>query len=172
MKKSVVISYGCFGNQNILRLGRRGNKFYLCGVCVVIFDAPWLSFFWGFFLLEILHDEGQKGKRHLCASWRGYGVRKEQRLQKAGTTHNQLRQNRGVYSLVDGLRFTWILVLKLCHQKCMSLPSAWTSLVAQLIKNPPAVRETWVRSLGWEDPLEKRRATPSSILAWRTPWTV
>ena len=39
-------------------------------------------------------------------------------------------------------------------------------LVAQLVKNPPAVRETWVRSLGWEDPLEKEKATHSSILAW------
>ena len=41
------------------------------------------------------------------------------------------------------------------------------SLVAQLIKNPPAMRETWIRSLGWEDPLEKGKATHSSILAWR-----
>ena len=41
----------------------------------------------------------------------------------------------------------------------------WASLVAQLVKNPPAMRETWVRSLGWEDPLEKRKATHSSILA-------
>ena len=45
-------------------------------------------------------------------------------------------------------------------------------LVAQLLKNPPAVRETWVRSLGWEDLLEKGKATHSSILAWRIPWTV
>ena len=45
------------------------------------------------------------------------------------------------------------------------------SLVAQLVKNPPAMREIWVRSLGWEDPLEKGRTT-SSILAWRIPWTV
>ena len=44
--------------------------------------------------------------------------------------------------------------------------------VAQLGKNPPTMQETWVRSLGWEDPLEKRVATHSSILAWRTPWTV
>ena len=44
--------------------------------------------------------------------------------------------------------------------------------VAQLGKNLPAVRETWVRSLGWEDPLEKGKATHSSILAWRIPWTV
>ena len=44
-------------------------------------------------------------------------------------------------------------------------------LVAQLVKNPPAVQETWVRSLGWEDPLKKGMATHSSILAWRTPWT-
>ena len=42
--------------------------------------------------------------------------------------------------------------------------------MAQLVKNPPAVWETCVRSLGWEDPLEKGRATPSSILAWRIAW--
>ena len=46
------------------------------------------------------------------------------------------------------------------------------SLIAQLVKNPPAMRETWVPSLGWEDPLEKGKATHSSILAWRIPWTV
>ena len=45
-------------------------------------------------------------------------------------------------------------------------------LVAQLVKNPPAMRETWVQSLGWEDTLEKEKATHSSILAWRIPWTV
>ena len=48
----------------------------------------------------------------------------------------------------------------------------WSSLVAQLVKNLPAVRETWVRSLGWEDPLEKGKATHSSILARRIPQTV
>ena len=45
------------------------------------------------------------------------------------------------------------------------------SLVAQLVKNLPAVKETWVRSLGQEDALEKEMATHSSILAWRIPWT-
>ena len=45
------------------------------------------------------------------------------------------------------------------------------SLVAQRLKRLPAMRETWVRSLGWEDPLEKEMATYSSILAWRIPWT-
>ena len=49
---------------------------------------------------------------------------------------------------------------------------SWASLVAQLVKNPPAVLETWVRSLGWEDPLEKGTATHAGILAWRIPWTV
>ena len=48
----------------------------------------------------------------------------------------------------------------------------WASLVAQLVKNPPAMRETGVRSLGWEDPLEKRKATHSSLLAWRIPRTI
>ena len=46
-----------------------------------------------------------------------------------------------------------------------------TSLVAQTVKNLPAVRETWVPSLGREDPLEEGMATHSSILAWRIPWT-
>ena len=46
------------------------------------------------------------------------------------------------------------------------------SLMAQLVKNMPATRETWVRSLGWEDPLEKGKATYSDILAWRIPWTI
>ena len=46
-----------------------------------------------------------------------------------------------------------------------------TSLVAQTVKNPPAVRETWVQSLGWEDPLEEGMAIHSSILAWRIPCT-
>ena len=40
-----------------------------------------------------------------------------------------------------------------------------------MVKNPPAMQETWVRSLGWEDPLEKVTTTHSSILAWRIPWT-
>ena len=49
---------------------------------------------------------------------------------------------------------------------------SWASLVAQLVKNLPAVWKTWVRSLDWEDPLEKGKATHSSILAWRISWTV
>ena len=53
------------------------------------------------------------------------------------------------------------LVLKQVH----------ASLVAQMIKNPPAIWETWVRSLGWEDPLEKGTVTHSSTLAWRIPCT-
>ena len=46
-----------------------------------------------------------------------------------------------------------------------------TSLVAQTVKHLPAMRETWVQSLGQEDPLEKEMVTHSSILAWRIPWT-
>ena len=44
------------------------------------------------------------------------------------------------------------------------------SLVAEMVKNPPAMRETCVQSLGWEDPLEEEMAPHSSILAWRIPW--
>ena len=47
-----------------------------------------------------------------------------------------------------------------------------SSLIARLVKNPPAMQEIPVQFLGWEDPLEKGKATHSSILAWRIPWTV
>ena len=49
--------------------------------------------------------------------------------------------------------------------------TVWTSLVAQMVKHLPAMQETWVQSLGWEDPLEKVMATHSSILVWRIPCT-
>ena len=52
------------------------------------------------------------------------------------------------------------------------LQYSWASLVAQLVKNQPAMWETWVQSLGCKDPLEKGKATHSSILAWRIPWTI
>ena len=47
----------------------------------------------------------------------------------------------------------------------------WVSLVAQMVKNLPAMQETWVQSLGQEDSLEKGMATHASLLAWRIPWT-
>ena len=47
----------------------------------------------------------------------------------------------------------------------------WTSLVAQMVKNLPAMQETWVQSLDWDDPLQNGMATYCSILAWRIPWT-
>ena len=47
----------------------------------------------------------------------------------------------------------------------------WASLVAQMVKNLPTMRETWDRSLGQEDPLEKEMATHSNTLAWKIPWT-
>ena len=53
-----------------------------------------------------------------------------------------------------------------------SLQYSWASHVTQLVKNLPAMQETWVQSLGREDPLEKRKATRSSIPAWRIPWTI
>ena len=52
-----------------------------------------------------------------------------------------------------------------------SINTVRASLVAQMVKNLPAMQETWVRSLGWDDPLEKEMAIHSSILAWRIPWT-
>ena len=51
------------------------------------------------------------------------------------------------------------------------LQCSWASLVAQLVKNLPAVRETWIQSLGWEGSLKKGKATHITILSWRIPWT-
>ena len=55
---------------------------------------------------------------------------------------------------------------------CYPLQYSSASLVAQLVKNPPVMQETWVQSLGWEDLLEKGKATHSNILVWRISWTV
>ena len=52
-----------------------------------------------------------------------------------------------------------------------SLTLFWASLVAQVVKNLPAMQKAWAQSLSWEDPLEKGMATHFSILAWRIPWT-
>ena len=58
------------------------------------------------------------------------------------------------------------------HENHTSKPSRkWASLVAQMVKNLPEMQETWVRSLGCKDPLEKGMATNSSILVWRISWT-
>ena len=65
-------------------------------------------------------------------------------------------------SLLDSLDILNVYYLSQLREKR-------ASLVAQMVKNPPAMQETWVRSLGWEDPLEEGMATHSCILAWRIP---
>ena len=64
-----------------------------------------------------------------------------------------------------------LCLLRILREKLGSLGCQWASLVAQTVKRLPAVRETWVQSLGWEDPLEKEMAPHSSTLAWKIPWT-
>ena len=74
--------------------------------------------------------------------------------------------NAGDHGLIPGLGRS--------PEEGIGYPLQYSSafLVAQLVKNPSAMRETWVQSLSWEDPLEKGNATHSSILAWRIPWNV
>ena len=74
--------------------------------------------------------------------------------------------NAGDPSLIPGLGRS------LGEGKGYPLQYSWASLMAQLVKNSPAMWEIWVWSLGWEDPLEKGKATHSSILAWKIPRTV
>ena len=64
---------------------------------------------------------------------------------------------------------TWVGKI-LWRRDRLPIPVFWASLVAQLVKNMPAMWETWVQSLGWEDPLENGKANHSTILAWRIPW--
>ena len=74
------------------------------------------------------------------------------------------------FARADNLIFSWA-ALSLFNKLLISLCPK-VSLVAQLVKDLPALRETWVWSLCWQDPLEKGKATHSSILAWRIPWAV
>ena len=80
-------------------------------------------------------------------------------------TIHHTKERKEVHKVID-------FCMALRTHNCNFLQRQWASLVAQLVKNRPATWETWVRSLGWEDPLEKRTATHFSILAWRIPWTV
>ena len=61
---------------------------------------------------------------------------------------------------------------RICFDFCLTYMSVWASRVAQQVKIPSAMRETWVQSLDLEDPPERGTATHSSILAWRIPWSV
>ena len=72
------------------------------------------------------------------------------------------------WAAVYGVAQSWTRLKRLSSSSGSSI---WASLVAQRVKNLTAMQDAWVRSLGWEDPLEKEMATHSSIPAWRTPWT-
>ena len=69
---------------------------------------------------------------------------------------------------ICGIYMQWNII---SHKKNSDVLIHATTLLAQLVKNLPAVQETWVRSLGWEDLLEEEMATHSSILAWKISWT-
>ena len=76
-------------------------------------------------------------------------------------------------SIRQSKHFTWIIHLLLLFQTLIWIRYFYcgASLVAQMVKNLPAMQETLVWSLGWKDPLEKRMSTHSNVLVWRIPWT-
>ena len=91
-------------------------------------------------------------------------------LVSAKHQHESATGQRAFFFLTMGailVKASWSLLFLLSDAV---FPSRLASLLAGLIKNMPAMLETWVQSLGWEDPLEKGNATHSSILAWRIPW--
>ena len=89
-------------------------------------------------------------------------------------THNSipLSYGSGTYDVPCLIRVKQVLKIQVAQRsKSDPYSSSRASLIAQSVKNLPAMPETWVRFLGWGDPLKKEMATHSSILAWRTPWT-
>ena len=72
---------------------------------------------------------------------------------------------------VDKWALFLVTILAIINKMTLNI-CIWAFLVVQLVKNLPAMWETWVRSLGWEDPLEKRKTSHSSIMAWKILWTV
>ena len=82
---------------------------------------------------------------------------------KGGKRYFSTTTTKKKIATIDSFLPLQILILKLV--------TIWTSLVAQMVKNLPIMQETQVRSLGWEDPLEKGMAIYSNILAWRILWT-
>ena len=76
--------------------------------------------------------------------------------------------------VINSISFFGVFFFVIMFLKCLIwiFPGSWASLVAQLVKNLLAMQETWVPSLGWDDPLEKGKATHCSVLAWRIPCTV
>ena len=77
-----------------------------------------------------------------------------------------------IYCFLSIFYFTLLGLIRFISSNSKHDYELWASLVAQLVKNLPAIWETWVRSPGWEDPLEKATATHSSSLAWRILWTI
>ena len=89
------------------------------------------------------------------------------------TQHTIIIQLEVLYNGSILLESLCMCIITSCDKYSTKLPmSIAASLMTQLVKNLPAMWETWVRYLGWEDPLEKGKATHSSILTWRIPWTI
>ena len=125
-----------------------------------------------------------RADEELLTTQRGSTVRMTERKSEGGEREHPERKRSRVGCSTSGVpsrpckgRATG---LRCCGKQFGGFSESYTSLlhdwraslVAQLVKNPPAMRETWIRSPGWEDPLEKGTATHSSILAWRIPRTV
>ena len=89
-----------------------------------------------------------------------------------GGVHGRLPRCRNALTLAHHYTDERVCGNVVLRSECFIVCNVGASLVAQLVKNLPAVQETWVQSLGWEDSLEKGKAIHSSILAWRISWTI
>ena len=112
--------------------------------------------------------EAQKGKWSEGSLWQGWQQFEESEAQRCWAAELRFDPKEDGFQESEHHISEPISTL---GKRCWWLYYSRTSLVAQWVKNPPAIQETQVRSLGWKDPLEKSMVTHSSILAWRTPWT-
>ena len=104
---------------------------------------------------------------------RVHGVAESQTLQKLLNMHTLLLGTHLCFQIhLSAFSQLSILLKKKSESRLLYYFLLVASLVAQLVKNPSEMWKTWIRSLGWEDPLEKGKATHFSILSWRIPWTV
>ena len=122
------------------------------------------------------------GVKTLCLHCREHGFNRRTKIPH-GVGHGQkekegrrkrIRDSAGKDVVIEmEVLFMFLILVIFWNQFSLIYPGIYllASLVAQMVKNPPARQEIWVSSLSWEDPLEEGMATYSSILAWRIPWT-
>ena len=145
-------------SSNFLPLEWHENTFHSMAFKPRVFEAGWIKLVYGLCSFVRIVARGNTG-----------GLKFKFQLQENNSLVYPKEYMWHTYAIIivyPKFKFTWAS----CTFSFSFCCAAWASLVAERIKRLPVMRETWVWSLGWEDPLEKGKATHSSIPAWRIPW--